>query len=85
MHSTLESVFDKTLDFVNQLGSQSLLKPDAKDEKEAKTVRARRTSAKTIFSAGSAGSAGPLDAKVPALKVALVSPFGRYVMVFLAS
>ncbi|GKZ74013.1 hypothetical protein AnigIFM60653_005285 [Aspergillus niger] len=78
MHSTLESVFDKTLDFVNQLGSQSLLKPDAKDEKEAKTVRVRRTSAKTIFSAG---SAGPLDAKVPALKVALVSPFGRYVMV----
>ncbi|GLA50437.1 hypothetical protein CBS115989_7750 [Aspergillus niger] len=78
MHSTLESVFDKTLDFVDQLGSQSLLKPDAKDEKEAKTVRARRTSAKTIFSAG---SAGPLDAKVPALKVALVSPFGRYVMV----
>ncbi|XRM44431.1 hypothetical protein ABZX51_007570 [Aspergillus tubingensis] len=74
MHSTLESIFDKTLDFVNQLGSQSLLERDANDEKEAKTFAAPR-SAKTIF------SAGPLDANIPALRVALESPFGAYVTI----
>lgn len=78
MHSTLESIFDKTLDFVNQLGSQTLLVRDAYDEKEAKTFPTPR-SAKMIF------SAGPLDAIIPALRVALESPFGSYVTVFLAS
>ncbi|GAQ45049.1 hypothetical protein AtubIFM55763_004726 [Aspergillus tubingensis] len=74
MHSTLESIFDKTLDFINQLGSQSLLERDANDEKEAKTFPPPR-SAKTIF------SAGPLDANIPALRVALESPFGSYVTI----
>ncbi|GLB10873.1 hypothetical protein AtubIFM57258_007285 [Aspergillus tubingensis] len=74
MHSTLESIFDKTLDFVNQLGSQSLLERDENDEKEAKTFPAPR-SAKTIL------SAGPLDAIIPALRVALESPFGSYVTI----
>ncbi|GKZ31385.1 hypothetical protein AbraIFM66950_011931 [Aspergillus brasiliensis] len=75
MHNTLESVFDQTLDFVNQLGSQSLPKRDANDEKEAKAFPAPRRSAETIF------SAGPLDVKLSALRVALKSPFAPYVMV----
>ncbi|OJJ67416.1 hypothetical protein ASPBRDRAFT_47950 [Aspergillus brasiliensis CBS 101740] len=75
MHNTLESIFDQTLDFVNQLGSQSLRKQDANDEKEAKAFPAPRRSAETIF------SAGPLDVKLSALRVALKSPFAPYVMV----
>ncbi|PYH71326.1 uncharacterized protein BO88DRAFT_413488 [Aspergillus vadensis CBS 113365] len=74
MHSTLESIFDKTLDFVNQLENQSLLERDEHDEKEAKTFPAPR-SAKTIF------SAGLLDANIPALRVAMESPFGAYVTI----
>ncbi|OGM42559.1 hypothetical protein ABOM_007946 [Aspergillus bombycis] len=70
MQSTLESVFDKTMDFINQAGSQSL-KRDLKQK--AKGFPAPRSAKKF--------SDVPLDVKVPALRVALESPFGPYVMV----
>ncbi|GAB1207091.1 hypothetical protein APSETT445_005798 [Aspergillus pseudonomiae] len=70
MQSTLESVFEKTMDFINQLGSQSL-KSDTKER--AKGFPTPRLTKKF--------SDVPLDVQIPALRVALESPFGPYVMI----
>ncbi|KAE8405620.1 hypothetical protein BDV37DRAFT_244889 [Aspergillus pseudonomiae] len=70
MQSTLESVFEKTIHFINQLGSQSL-KSDTKER--AKGFPAPRLTKKFPDV--------PLDVQIPALRVALESPFGPYVMI----
>ncbi|KAI0008854.1 hypothetical protein F4779DRAFT_618258 [Xylariaceae sp. FL0662B] len=69
MQNSLESVLDKTTDFINRVSGKSL-----GEEATAKTFPVPRSARKLA-------DVSSLDLKIPALKLALASPFGPYVTV----
>ncbi|KAI5919829.1 hypothetical protein F4810DRAFT_469308 [Camillea tinctor] len=68
MQRTLESVFDQTVDFINRIAPHSL-----SHQAEAKSYPMPKSAGKF--------ATVPSDLEVPALKIALESPFGPYVTV----
>ncbi|KAK1143038.1 hypothetical protein N8T08_007102 [Aspergillus melleus] len=68
MQDTLNSVFDKTMDFINQVNSNSL-----KEAGTYKTFPVPKTARKLADV--------PSTVQIPALNVVLASPFGPYVMI----